>query len=173
MKNLLLLSALTCICIVASGCIMSNPLNIYHTFNNSAYKYNLQYPSDWKIDTSNTTVYLTNGGAEVKIQSEPIAPNTTLEEYVQSHIPDPNKFYGSGWLVIGLKQTDITFKGLPAKKVTYDWVGASGGNTSPKEFMYFIRGDRIYTVSYIAHSAEFYTLQPTAQKIIDSLTFDT
>ena len=42
-----------------------------------------------------------------------------------------------------------------------------------KEFVYFIQGDRIYTVAYIASSAEFEDIYPTAQKIIDFLTFNT
>ncbi len=172
MKNLLLLSVMMCMCIVSSGCIMQNPFIGYHTFNNYLDNYSLQYPSDWKIDSSNTTVYITNGGAKVNVQSEPIVPNTTLNEYVQSQIPDPNKIYNGGWLVVGLEQTDITVKGFPAKKVTYNMVTHDGSRTTKNEFVYFIRGDRIYTVSYIANSPEFYNFHSAAQKIIDSLTFN-
>lgn len=152
---------------------MQNPFIVVHTFNNSLDNYSLQYPSDWKIDSSNTTVYLTNGGAKVIVQSEPIAPNTTLNEYVQSQIPDPNKIYNGGWLVVGLEQTDITVKGFSAKKVTYSMVTNDGSRTTKKEFVYFIRGDRIYTVSYVANSPEFNDFHSAAQKIIDSLTFNT
>ena len=153
---------------------MSNPVNDYHTFNNSLDNYSLQYPSDWKLDSSNTTIYLTKGGAEVKGQSEPIAPNTTLEEYVYSQTPVPNRVYYSSRVAVGLKQADITFKGLPAKNVTYSWMWVNGGRSpTEKQFLYFIRGDRIYTVSYIANYPEFYDFHSAAQKIIDSLTFNT
>ena len=201
MKNLFLLSVMTCICIVSSGCIMPNPVsigsnlvgeNIYLTFNNSEYNYSLQYPSNWKISNTNTTVELTNSleahpaklleplgwgfvqvGAAVIVQSEPIAPNTTLDAYVQSHIPDPNKIYSSGWKAYRLTgPINVVFKELPAKKVTYNWVGLDDGRTIKKEFVYFIQGDSIYTVAYIASSAEFEDVYPAAQKIIDSLTFN-
>ncbi len=201
MKNYLLLSVMTCICIVSSGCIMPNFFtagsnlvgeNIYLTFNNSVYNYSLQYPSNWKISNTNATVELTNSlevhpaklleplgggfaqvGAAIIVQSEPIAPNTTLEEYVKVNTPDPNKIYGSGWKAYRLTgPINVSFKGFPAKKVTYNWVGLDDGRTIKKEFVYFIQGDRIYTVAYIASSAEFEDVYPTAQKIIDSLTFN-
>lgn len=152
---------------------MSNPLNIYHTFNNPLDNYSLQYPSDWKFDSSNTTVYLTNDGAEVKIQSELIAPNTTLDDFVRQEVTDINNSSTTYFKVGRISQSDITFKGLPTIIVKYSMYGINDNYKMNYQSWYFIRGDRLYVVDYKERGDYFTDFYPAVQKILDSLTFNT